>query len=183
MVKRLLASGVVLLAIAGVGSSVGCNGAPAPRWDWWRHRLPAGTGKTLVPYPVNLLLPDEIRIDSFTGARTFDEAGGVRGIDVRVKAIDAFGDVTKAFGTFRFELYRFRPNNADPKGAPVKQWRVDLLDPKANARHWNDIPPGYEFHLTWGRSVPVGSKFVLAAIFSSPFTERKFDERVFLSGH
>ena len=30
--------------------------------------------------------------------------------------------------------------------------------------------------------IPVGRKFVLQAVFTSPFTERMFAERVFISG-
>ena len=153
----------------------------------WQALLPR-TGASLsprrkeVPYPISLLLPEEIQIDSFTGTRTFDKAGGIKGIDVRVKALDAYGDVTKAFGKFRFELYQHRDRSTDPKGTRLGLWNVDLSDPKINVRHWDNIPPGYKFKLQWSRSIPVGKKFMLVAVFSSPFTERLFDERTFLAG-
>ena len=176
----------VLILGASVAAPAGCRPEQMSQWDW-KLLVPASKAQGAsrrkeVPYPINLLLPEEIKIDSFTGTRTFDKAGGIRGIDVRVKALDAYGDVTKAFGKFRFELYRFRANNTDPKGDPLGLWHVDLSEPRVNVRHWSDIPPGYKFRLKWSRSIPVGKQFVLVAVFSSPFTERLFDQRVFVSG-
>ena len=135
-----------------------------------------------IPAPVNLLLPSKIRIHPFTGTRTFDESGGVRGIDVRIEAIDAFGDPQKAFGDFRFELYSFEPFSLDPKGGRIASWHESLIDPKKNLVHWDGIAKRYQFKLQWNEAIPVGQKFVLVATFSSPFTERLFDQRVFVSG-
>jgi hypothetical protein len=144
---------------------------------------PTGDPKATVPEPIHLLLPQRIRIHPFTEARTFDESGGVRGVEVRIEALDAYGDATKAFGQFRFELYRFRPQSPDPKGPRVVAWpAIDLVDPEANAIHWDSVTRTYEFRLQWGRSIPVDYKFVLVAVFDSPFTERMFNERVFVTG-
>jgi len=63
-----------------------------------------------LPAPLHLLLPRAISIHPFTGTRTFDKAGRVKGIDVRVEALDAYGDSTKAFGKFRFALYQHQAN-------------------------------------------------------------------------
>ena len=165
---------------------VGCNGSDASAWGLGgvgaKGSSPSAGPAKKVPYPVSLLLPKEIKLASFTGTRTFDEAGGIRGLDVRIKAVDAYGDPTKAFGEFRFELYQFRPNNKDPKGPLLGRWRVDLNDPKVNVRHWDNIPPRYKFRLKWNRPIPVGKRFVLVAVFTSPFTVRMFDERTFVAG-
>ena len=134
-----------------------------------------------VPEPIHLLLPKEISIHPFTGTRTFDEAGGVRGIDVRIEARDYFGDPSKAFGLFRFELYHFRPHQQDPKGALIATWEVDLLEPRDNLLHWT-IHRTYEFKLLWDQPIPVGQRFVLRVILASPFTQRLFAERVFVAG-
>ena len=152
------------------------SGQPATRADV------TPTRQTAVPKPIHLLLPRKIRIHSFTGTRTFHEAGGVNGIDVHIDMLDAFGDATKAFGHFRFELHEFVPNQPDPKGRRVAVWEVPLLDAKKNLVHWSNITRKYTFKLQWDAPIAVGSKFVLVAVFSSPFTERLFSERVFISG-
>jgi len=135
-----------------------------------------------VPEPIRLLLPEAVRIHPFTGTRIFDEKGGIRGIDVRIEASDYYGDSTKAFGDFRFELYTHRENSADPKGQRLAVWEESLITPEKNLLHWDKITHTYQFKLQWDRPVAVGKKFVLAATFSSPYTPRLFDERVFVSG-
>ena len=135
-----------------------------------------------VPEPINLLLPKTVRIHPFTGTRSFDEAGGIRGIDVRIEAIDHYGDPIKAFGQMRFELFRFKPNSTDPKGKRIAVWEESIIAPKKNLVHWDKITRTYEFKLQWDSPIPVGRKFVLQAVFTSPFTERMFAERVFISG-
>jgi hypothetical protein len=135
-----------------------------------------------VPEPLHLLLPKAIRIHPFTGTRTFDEAGGVKGIDVRVEALDAYGDAAKAFGRFQFALYQYQSDSPNPRGPRVATWEEDLLDPEKNLVHWDSLTRAYAFKLQWYRAIPVGQKFILAVDFSSPFTARKFAERVFVSG-
>jgi len=185
-VRRLRGLGLsIFLSAASLALLPGCPPSQTRDAKW--QEFLSGTAsdaprRNEVPYPIRLLLPEEIQIDSFTGTRTFDKAGGIKGIHVRVKALDAYGDVTKAFGKFRFELYRLRTNSADRNGEALGRWNVDLSDPKVNIRHWDNIPPGYKFRLQWSRSIPVGEKFMLVTVFSSPFTERIFAERVFLSG-
>jgi hypothetical protein len=162
-------------ALAGLALAAGCNGPPSASGV-----QPAGARP--VPYPVSLLLPKDVRIHPFTGTRTFDEAGGVKGVEVRIEAIDHYGDSTKAFGDFRFELYTYRSNNPDPKDQRIAVWEVPLGDAEQNLIHWDNITRTYKFKLQWDQSIPVGQRFVLATVFSSPFTERLFAERVFVSG-
>jgi len=165
-----------LLAALAAATVAGCwNGA-------WFGSGADTVVQQQIPAPINYLLPKQIRFHPFTGTRTFDEAGGIKGIDVRVEALDPYGDRTKAFGVFRFELYEFRPNNADPKGRRITTWQEDLLDPKKNRVHWDDFARAYEFKLQWDEAIPVGRRFVLAVVFSSPFTQRIFAQRVFVSG-
>ena len=135
-----------------------------------------------VPPPLETLLPHAIRIHEFTGTRVFNEAGGISGIDVRIQAIDGFGDANKAFGQFRFELYRFDAAGPDHKGARMGVWVEDLTDPKKNRLHWNGITRTYQFKLAWDEAIPIGQKFVLTAVFQSPFSQRRFDTREFVSG-
>jgi len=149
--------------------------APAPRLH----------ARVAVPRPVSLLLPKSIRIvHPFTETRTFDEAGGVKGIDASVEVFDHFHRSTMAFGDFRFELYSFRDNSLDPKRKLKSVWEIEpsMMDPRENLRYWNRSQQMYEFKLQWGKPIPVGQKFVLAAVFTSPFTDRLIAERVFTSG-
>lgn len=163
--------GLSLLLTAAAG---GCNGEVLTG--------EAGGVERSVPEPIDLLLPHEIRIHPFTGTRTFDEAGGVRGIEVRVEARDAYADPTKAFGEFRFELYNYKPNRPDHRGDRLAMWRESLLEPEKNLVHWDEITRTYEFKLQWARPIPVGKRFVLVAVFDSPFTPRLFAERTAISG-
>jgi len=160
----------LVIAVLSGGAIGGCNffGRPSPGGQ--------------VPEPINTMLPKTVRLSPFTGTKTFSEAGGVRGIDVSLQAIDSYGDPTKAFGNFRFELYEFRPNNQDPRGDQVGVWEEDLLKPERNLLHWDNIAWAYKFKLKWRRSLPVGQKYVLVVVFTSPFTERKFAQREFVSG-
>lgn len=161
----------MLLSLAGwsliVASLAGCDGQPA--------------GRQSVPPPVDLLLPREIRIHSFTTAKVFEEDGS-KGIEVHIEARDAFGDPTKAFGDYRFELYEFRPQHPQPKGAMLASWTEKLGDPKDNALHWRRVSRTYVFNLRYDRPMPPGRKFILEATYSSPFTDRLFAEREFVAG-
>ena len=165
------------LLVAALALSA-CGDFKWPRWTQRPPSLPPGS----VPYPITLVLPKTISIHPFTGMRTFDDAGGIKGIDVRIEAKDSYGDTTRAFGDFRFELYTYRPNSLDPKDTKVGTWDVPLTDPQTNLRHWDSITRTYQFRLEWSRPIPAGERFVLLATFSSPYTERTFAERVFVSG-
>jgi len=172
-------AGVVILAVMVCG----CEQTPAPMPGPAPLPLPEPPRRQAVPAPINRLLPRKIRIHSFTRTGQFEDHGaGVKGIDVRIQAIDAFGDATKAFGRFRFELFRHKPNSEDPCGGRLAVWTVDVSTFQANRRHWNSIMRTYQFKLGWEEAVPVGRKLVLTATFESAFTDRLFDRYVFVSG-
>ena len=166
----------LLAASAAIG---GCDPQQLTPWAGTATRPAAPQA---VPEPLELLLPRKIRIHPFTGTRVFSEAGGINGIDVRIEAVDAFGDPTKAFGQYRFELYTHKPNSPDSRGARIAVWTKDVRDVKPNRLHWNGITRTYQFKLGWTEPIPVGRKFVLTAAFQSRFTQRLFDQRVFVSG-
>ena len=159
---------VAVLAALGGAVVCGCdNGASGRPWS---------------TDPLNLLLPRLIRIHAFTKTRTFDEAGGLKGVDVRIEAKDAYDEATKAFGKFRFELYTIQPHDPDPKRNQVMTWEEDLTSPKKNRLHWHRDHHMYIFKLIWDRPIPAGQEFVLRAVFTSPYTKRLIDERTFVSG-
>ena len=136
-----------------------------------------------VPPPIDLLLPRSISFQGFTGGpRALDPAGQSRGIEVFIAAKDSFGHAAKAFGDFRLVLYAFRANSSDPRGTFLADWVVSTADARSNRGHWNEVHRMYEFRLGWDQTVPIGTKLVLEAVFSSPFTERLFAQHVFTAG-
>ena len=169
-----LLSAVALLTSA---LAAGCDALPwfSPRWT-----SPPPV-KQEVPKPIDELLPKKIIIHGWTGTRDFAEHGGIAGLDVRVQAKDGFGDHTKAFGNFRFELYHYT-GGADNKGDRIAVWNQDVLEVVNNRKHWDKYLPGYHFKLGWNQAIPVGRKLVLEATFDSPFTQRLTAERTFTAG-
>jgi hypothetical protein len=169
----MMAFGGLLAGCDGAGMSGGFTAAPS------------SGASTPVPAPINLTLPKTVKIHEFTTTRTFDELGGIPGIDARVEALDAFGDTTKAFGDFRFELFKFKPNAPDPKGLRLGVWEEKLLDPKVNRTHWDEINRAYQFKLKCDKDcgLGVGDKYVLVVTFSSPFSNRLFSNpKIFVAG-
>ena len=165
---------VLAVALLAATTAGGCN--------WLRQRFSKPTSAERVPEPINLLLPQKIELQQdFTGPRVFREEGGKTGFEVRVKAFDAYGDATKAFGEFRFELYSFDPTRPQGRGRELAIWSLNVEDPKVNHTHWNRIFRCYEFKLGWGHPIPAGRKFILRAVFQSRFTPRLFDPQVFVA--
>ncbi len=181
---------ILTALVAAVSLSGGCT--DMSRWFGGADTPPVSNDNPAVreytpidvPKPVNLLLPTSINIHPFTITRTFDDAGGIKGVDVRVEAFNAFHEATKAFGSFRFEIYTHQSNNLEPKGDLRGVWEIEpsLLDAKENLRYWNRSQQMYEFKLQWAKPIPVGQKFVLVAVFTSPFTKRLTTQRIFTSG-
>jgi hypothetical protein len=188
--------GLLLVVLAPLVGTWWNSSRPEYKAYWqgfWRRSgapTPAGKGASTapgdiqaVPPALNVLLPTKIRIHPFTGMRTFEEAGNVKGLDVRIEALDAWGDTIKAFGDFRFELYSFMPNSTERKADnKLVVWEVPLTDPKDNFVHWNSINRAYEFKLQWAAGITAGQRYVLVAVFTSPYTKRLFAERIFIAG-
>ncbi len=160
--------GAILLLATVIVAAGGCTGPNGP----------AGS----VGPPLSLLLPKTIKIHPFTGTRTFDEKGGIKGIEVRIQLLDAYRDATKGFGDFRFELYEFRPHSQDRKGRRIAMWQETLMEPEKNLLHWDKLTRAYKFKLQWDQPISVGERFILTAVFASPYTERLFAERQFVAG-
>lgn len=137
-----------------------------------------------IPSPVSILLPHKVDFHPFTeaGIRQFDEAGGVKGIETRIRLFDKQGHTTKGFGQFRVELFDYRPDALDHKGQKGPTWEIDLMDPGVNNTHWDEISRAYKFLLQWDNAIPVGQKYVLRVSFSSPWTPRLFAEEVYIAG-
>jgi len=133
-----------------------------------------------IPAPINLLLPKTIVVHPFTQTNVFEQ--GSFGLHVRVQAKDYYGDPTKAFGDFRFELYQFRQQHQGKRGEKITQWEVSISRPKANLLHWDRHTRSYEFKLSIDKSIPEGTRMVLVVVFTSRFTPRLVGEREIVAG-
>ena len=133
-----------------------------------------------IPSPINLLLPQKIVVHPFTQTNTFEQ--GEYGLHVRVQAKDPYGDTTKAFGDFRFELYEFRGQHHGKRGKKITQWEVSISRPKANLLHWDRHTRSYEFKLLIGKPIQEGTRLVLVVVFTSRFTPRLVAEREIIAG-
>ena len=125
-----------------------------------------------VPAPVDRLLAESVHLGPWL---RMDPS--LPGVEVMVQARDSFGHFTKAFGTYRFEVYSYQPREQDHRGRQLAVWDVPLLDPRENVLHWEDIHRAYRFRLRWDAK-PSGP-CVMVLYFDSPFTPRLTDQRVF----
>lgn len=130
---------------------------------------------------VGFYSPKSIKILEFTKPQSFDDDLIPDGLKVWLRPRDGDGDELKAFGTFLFELYSYRPASQDRKGQLLQQWTQPVLDHDSQRQFWNRITRAYELHLSWeGEPIPPQKKYILAASFQSgPGSERLFDEYEF----
>jgi hypothetical protein len=88
-------------------------------------------------------------------------------LNAYVSLVDAFGVQIKAPCTVRFELYRYVPRSAEPKGQRLAIWPdIDLVHPATNNKYWRDFLRAYEFRL----DAPAGlnESYVLEATCMCP---------------
>ncbi|MBN1942028.1 MAG: hypothetical protein JW849_01925 [Phycisphaerae bacterium] len=142
-----------------------------------RGDVNAGGG---VPPPIDLLLPKTLEIHSFTQTETFEQQQS--GIRARVKALDAYGDGTKAFGRFRFVLYQYQPQTQTKRGPRLADWEIDVSQPEQNLLYWDRHTGSYEFKLGWNQHLGAGQRLILEAMFTSAFTPRLTAEREIIAG-
>jgi hypothetical protein len=69
-------------------------------------------------------------------------------LNVYVCLLDGFGSQIKAPGIIRFELYRYVPRSAEPKGQRIAIWPdINLKTPAENNKYWRDFLRAYEFRV------------------------------------
>jgi len=170
----------ILLVVSVVVLPGFLNGCDWVRWSGGRSS--DVTEHVDIPAPINALLPQKIEVHPFTRIGLLSQRGDIHGIDLCVRAVDSYGDATKAFGKFRFELYQFKPASPDPKGSLLAVWNENVEALKENRQHWDNISRTYRFKLAWDRSFQPGEKFVIVVIFQSRYTDRLFAQRVISTG-
>lgn len=69
-------------------------------------------------------------------------------INLYVSLLDSFSSQIKSPCVFRFELYQRVQRSAELKGRRIIIWPdIDLTDPAANNKYWQDFLRAYEFNL------------------------------------
>ncbi|MFQ5430842.1 MAG: hypothetical protein ACE5E1_11085 [Phycisphaerae bacterium] len=141
------------------------------------------TGTRSGPNPEQLIAyysPRQIKILPFSKPQSFDDDLIPDGIAVWLRPLDVGSDKVKAFGTFMFELYTYRPASVSHRGELIQQWTQAVLSPEDQEQFWDKITGAYAFQLSWeGRPLTPGKRFILVATFQAPGSERLFDEYEF----
>lgn len=124
--------------------------------------------------------PRSIKVLPFTKPRSFDGDAVPDGVNVSLRVLDAAGDPIKAYGTFMFELYDYRPASGTRRGNLLLTWSRPVVNLDHQKQFWERVTATYEFQLGWeGQPIPPQQKYVLAASFQAPGGERLFDEYEF----
>lgn len=124
--------------------------------------------------------PRSLKILPFTKPRSFDSDAVPDGIGVSLRTLDGAGDPVKAYGTFMFELYAYRPAIGTHKGPLIRSWTQPVVNIDQQKQFWERVTTTYEFQLSWeGQPLAPQQKYVLVATFQSPGSERLFDEYTF----
>lgn len=129
---------------------------------------------------VSYYSPQSLKILPFTKPRSFDADAIPDGIGVSVRTLDMSGDPVKAYGTFIFELYAYKPATSDHRGELLQTWTQPVLNPKDQKQYWERVTTTYEFQLSWeGQPLQPQKRYILIASFQAPGSKRLFDEYEF----
>jgi len=114
-------------------------------------------------------VPMQMRVHPFTAVEVDRGDEGVR-LEARIEMLDRLGDVTKAVGDYRFELYQmerdFYENPAE--GKLLYQWSAPMTTLEQNRRHWDSITRTYLFKLQMDQLPRVDGRLVLVTNFTDP---------------
>ncbi len=129
---------------------------------------------------LELMLPQKIKIWSFTKVASFNDDDVPDGILVIVRPLDPFEDPVKAVGVWHFELYSFQDASGERKGERLAFWERVIATPEEVRLYWTPAQM-YEFQLAWAEGVEgvaPGRKYVLAVTYRNPWEEILQDEYV-----
>jgi len=172
MSARTFVTGSIMgaLLLGGVLVLAGCP----------RGNIPEVTEGATTEQLIDYYSPRSIEILPFTKPRSFDDDAFPDGIGVSLRPLDGAGDPVKAYGTFIFELYDYRPASGRHRGQPLQSWTQPVADLDDQKRFWERVTSTYEFQLSWeGQPIPPQKKYLLTASFQAPGSKRLFDEYEF----
>jgi len=104
-------------------------------------------------------------------------------IKVYLALKDKYEDPLKALGSFRFEMFQYRPAYSDPRGRryPEKGLQViDLTNKEDNQNHWDKTTRNYHFSLDMPELLPGQKKFVLQVTFID-LSQTRYENMLVLS--
>jgi len=128
-----------------------------------------------------LLMPARIEIvEPFTRVKSFDQDDTPDGIELFLRAVNALDNPgLMIVGQVRVELYQYVPASADPKGARLVDWTVDLSTRQQQQMFWNQLTQMYELRLGLDpATIPPASRYVLLVTYRSPLGEVLTDDFV-----
>ena len=115
---------------------------------------------------------------TFTQLMDTNNDGVADAIEAEVEFTDRFGDPAKAEGQVMFELFGFRQDNPDPRGARlVNPFVGSIVTPAEQESRWNRTTRTYSFRLATPAVAP-RANYVLTASFVSTSGKRYTDRTV-----
>ncbi len=110
--------------------------------------------------------PSSMRVHpTFTRIKDWSGDGKPDGVEALVELQDQFGEPTRASGKVIFELFAYRPNFPDPRGARlVNPWIASLATLEDQNARWNKALRAYDFQLGTDQIKP-DKAYVLTATF------------------
>ncbi len=144
---------------------------------------PKGGDKPAPPW-ATMFAPRSLVVGFFTRSKNFDGVPGDDGLEVRLQPLDAFGDPTKAVGSYRIEVCAYLRRTSEKRGQRMGHWFVAVLDEAANRRYYDPVDRSYVFPLLWNSVLEPGSAVIVQATYYPPggFTEKLFAQRVIKIG-
>jgi hypothetical protein len=179
--RERLVSGLIQMRELMMGESVMKPAGEAPGEP--RLPSPEGGGRPAPPW-ATMFAPASLVIGFFTRSRDFDGAAGDDGLEVRVQPLDQFGDPTKAVGSYRIEVFRYRIRTSEKKGERLGHWFVKVLDVESNRKYYDPVDRSYVFPLLWEAPIEPGTQVIVQATYYPPggFQEKLFAQRVIKIG-
>lgn len=159
---------VITLVVSVTAVVAGCGG-------------PKGAGSTMGPPSTAEALenarPHRIEILPFTKPKALNQDLVPSCIEVTLRTLDAMNDPVKAWGTFHFELSRYRPASGDPHGDALQSWTNSIGSIKQQGQYWDRVTQTYRFPLAWeGTPLEPQKKYVLDVSFNAPWGDRVYAE-------
>ncbi len=154
------ASVIRVAMVLSVSAMTGCLGLE-PKGG---RGLEAYRGATTWPF-----VPTGMRVHPFTSIE-YDAQRNSHVLEARIEMLDPVGDMTKAVGQLRFELYRLgRQASAGPSQARLLySWDAELRTIEENRSHFDPITRTYLFKLKLDRPPEQGEHLRVVAQFTDP---------------
>ncbi len=115
----------------------------------------------------DMFSPISVRLHPvFTKVSHWENTPAADGLDVFVELTDAFGDQTKAAGSFVFDLYSYDPRSPDARGSRAFQpWLAPVVSIEQQREHYDRTSRAYRFQLI-ATGVRLDRPYVLGVSFT-----------------